>query len=1112
MSTEAPTVDWLKLGRDHLWLGRPIDAVLCLRRALVAQPRQGDVRFHLGEALWKLDLKEAARAAWRDSVKAFPAGVPSWLALAEASLNLGDVDEAKKAASEALERAPGEPRARTFLLVADAMSGSSGADWNAIADAVCADPAMVAAPARSRLIADALRRTTGAPGHTKMLETLAAMPAALPLELLAIVAEAASASERSEALAAALPGIFEATLARDPHASIDSLRRIARIAAASGDAVLARDLATRYAIASVEADTPPVPVLWPRRTAGAPLRVAALVSSETPPAVLEALSALAEDGIEATLVAAVDPRDLDELTATLPFRPRARLAAGDAPGPAVARALADRDCDVLIDTCGMSIASGPLLAQRPGRTIWTLADLEPPLVDAKVAPATTTLRAALAGVTRAESGRESPAVLGQLWTTGLKAHQQGDLARARAVYDAVLKDQPAFAPALHFRARAAWDAGALDAAATDLAAAVAAAPAYADARVDASRLALERDLPKLAHDVADGGLAHAPGHAALLRAIGHAHLRLGDGLAAARAFEAAMVGDPLDAETHFNVGVALQLAGNTEAAARAYQRAITLDPALVEADFNLGVLFQQQRRHAAAIEAYRRVVEREPARDAAWKNLGEVLRASGRIDEWAANFRRFEAACPDSLLMAVQALEVCQHRADFARLDRVLDGLRQERYRASSETTLVDALEELLYLLLFFDIEPSVVHRFARTYDGAIRRVYGLPRPPAPCRAPGRLRIGYLSADLRDHVMGKMMWQAIRHHDRDRFDVYCYSMSAERDRWTERFRETATAFRELSALTDRDAARLIADDDLDLLVDLQTHTKGARPGILALKPARVQVTHVASAGTLGMSTIDFKLTDRYADLPEAQEHQIERLLAMDGCVYPYRAPDPAEVPAFSRAQARIRDDAYVIGAFVTPMKLSRRCLSLWKEVADRVPRAVFAFSPLNERDRGAYVRLMGSVGIEPARLVFLPQGRSDAENQARYRVVDVVLDPMPFGNVNGTIEPLAMGVPVVSLIGRRHGERTSYSILSNLGVDSTLVQSGREYVDLAARLADDPDFAADVRASIARGLADSPLVDAPGYTRRLEAAYIAAIAEVAPGALAAAGELAPGTP
>ena len=170
------------------------------------------------------------------------------------------------------------------------------------------------------------------------------------------------------------------------------------------------------------------------------------------------------------------------------------------------------------------------------------------------------------------------------------------------------------------------------------------------------------------------------------------------------------------------------------------------------------------------------MLAREPANVAAYRNLGALLQGAGDVDAWLANFDRFEARCPDALALAVQALEVCQHRGDFAAVERYLAGLRAERFRADDALELCDDLEQLLYLLLFFDVEPELILRFAQTYDATARRVHGaaLARPTA--RRPGRLRIGYLGADLRNHVMGKMIWQAVRHHDRSRFALHFYSL------------------------------------------------------------------------------------------------------------------------------------------------------------------------------------------------------------------------------------------------------------------------------------------------------------------------------------------------
>jgi predicted O-linked N-acetylglucosamine transferase (SPINDLY family) len=152
-----------------------------------------------------------------------------------------------------------------------------------------------------------------------------------------------------------------------------------------------------------------------------------------------------------------------------------------------------------------------------------------------------------------------------------------------------------------------------------------------------------------------------------------------------------------------------------------------------------------------------------------------------------------------------------------------------------------------------------------------------------------------------------------------------------------------------------------------------------------------------------------------------------------------------------------------------------------------------------------FERLCAAAGISRSRLLFLPQGRDDGENQGRYALVDFVLDPMPFGGVNGVLEPLDAGVPVVTLAGRRHGERSAYSILRNLGVTQTIAQGGREYVDIAVRLAEDAAFSAQVRDTIRAGLHASPLVDMPAHARNLEAAYVEALRLKAPGVLDASG-------
>ena len=436
-----------------------------------------------------------------------------------------------------------------------------------------------------------------------------------------------------------------------------------------------------------------------------------------------------------------------------------------------ARALAGSDPDVLVDLAGLHAATGLFLAARPARNVWSLATVVPghaaALVD-RVYASTDELVGglrALCGV--AFPSAPSAVELAGWWDAAVRAHQQGDVDAAAAGYARVLAAQPGYAPAHRLIAVLAREGGDRDAAQRAFAQALALAPGDADTRVAAAQLAIAMHEPNRAAASLRDGLDRAPYHVELWRTLGHAELARRDGAAAARAFSQALRLAPADGQTYFNLGVASQMKGEVDAAVLAYQHALVLQPDFASAYFNLGVLFQQQGKAEAAVAAYRQALVLNPRDAAAYKNLGEVLYASGRIDAWLANFRMFEANCPASLSLAVQALEVSQLTGDHERLDHYLDGLRSERFPASDELELVDALEELLFLLLNFDVEPEMLQRFASTYETAASHVYGTPRPRQEPRRSGRVRLGYLSGDLRDHVMGKQMWQAIRNHDRE---------------------------------------------------------------------------------------------------------------------------------------------------------------------------------------------------------------------------------------------------------------------------------------------------------------------------------------------------------
>ncbi|HEY7943057.1 MAG TPA: tetratricopeptide repeat protein [Casimicrobiaceae bacterium] len=1116
---------WLARGQAHRRAGRTVDALLCYREALKANRYAIQAHFHLGEALQTLGRDGEAFDAWHAVLTLQPRHLPALLAFGAAARRIGKRAESAEAYRRALAFAPQDAQARRGLALTrlaagepdayreierslsdDAIGEGVGEDVGELAQLLLAAPR---SPGRQALLADVGRR---------------AEASAAPLLAAMLADDSASRDEPEQAKAM----LDAAERGAATIASLDALRLFAHAAAKVAPQ---SPWAARYAAHCIARYAPDVPLPWPRRTSGAALRVAYLIAPGRPLVVgaevvdpndylREVVAAHARERIE-PLVYIVDAAG-PSASAAAALAGTTVTVLGPAPDAAIAQLLAEADFDAVVDLAGMAAATGPLLARRPARSVWTLDTLHA----AHVAPLVThslpaprsgaddalrthridveaTLAAALApGFSSAADCPLSPPAMARLWRDAVRAHQAQDADAAIAAYRAVLAQQPGFARAHYLLGLLLRDLGPRAEALRELTAAVRAAPAFVDARAALANLLREREGGDAAIEVCREGLAVAPQASVLWRALGLAELGRSQGRSARAAFDRALACEPGDAETHYNRGVALQVEKKRCAALNAYRRALALAPDLAVASFNAGVVLREQGHAEAAIAAFEHVIAQEPAHVAAHNALCETLHEGGRIDEWLRAFKRFEAHCPDALPLAVQALEACQYQADFAAVDRYLDGLRRDAFKPAGETELADCLETLLFLILYFDIEPADVLRLYRTYAAVAPRVYGPPVAPAPSRRPGRIRVGYLSGDLRDHVMGKMMWEAVRRHDRGRFELFFYSLSSVSDQWTARYRGLGDRFASIAEATEREAAARIAEDNLDLLVDLATNTRGAKPGILALKPARVQITHVASAGVVGLRTIDFKLTDAFADLPGNQASQLETLLPIAGCVYPYRHIAPAVVHPYRRDRLGIAAGAVVIAAFVNPMKLSRRCLALWREVLDRIPRALLAISPLSSGAGDAQRRLFAAAGIAQERTIVLPAGRSEAENQARYHVIDFALDPLPYGGVNGTLEALDMGVPVVTLCGSRHGERSTYSILANLGVLETVAHSASDYVAIAARLASDRTFMAQVKAAIRAGLAGSPLTDMDAYTRHLERAYLAALEQRYPAALA----------
>ncbi len=551
------------------------------------------------------------------------------------------------------------------------------------------------------------------------------------------------------------------------------------------------------------------------------------------------------------------------------------------------------------------------------------------------------------------------------------------------------------------------------------------------------------------------------------------------------------------AQAFNNMGIVLQALKRDEEALEAYQRAIMLDPNLAQARYNMALIQQARGQITASTESLSAAVTANPKDDQAWDALYRALLGLRRQEEAIQTFLAWEIAVGRSPALTAAGLAMSRYLGDADKARAYLKLAIDWPF----EIAAPEALSPVLGMLQYFDIDGKDLLNCYRRYDEASTKASPLPVATLPRRAKGeRLRIGYVSGDFRRHVMGRIMLDVISAHDRDKFSVHLISLSEPRqnDKTTAAFRAVADAFIDVSSLNDHNAAKVIAEADLDVLVDLAGHTMAARPGIYAMRPAAKIITHLGYHGCLGMSAVDYKLTDAVADDEYSAAFQIEKPFYLDGCLFPFtHVASTAEDDAKYRRDETARGQEFVFATFVNVLKMSPRCLAAWRQIMDAVPNVVLAFSPVYVNDEVSIRRAISSVGIDEARLRFIPAGSTDGEQRARYQLVDAVLDTFPYAGGDTTLAALDRDVPVITLRGNgcggpsgRNAERVGASILTHLGVTDTICESEQEYIACAIRLAQDTSLLSSLRRRIADARVHSVMGNVANHTKSLQRAYV----------------------
>lgn len=365
--------------------------------------------------------------------------------------------------------------------------------------------------------------------------------------------------------------------------------------------------------------------------------------------------------------------------------------------------------------------------------------------------------------------------------------------------------------------------------------------------------------------------------------------------------------------------------------------------------------------------------------------------------------------------------------------------------------------------------------------------------PPAR-PADGKIRLGFMSSDLRNHPVGYFATPLFEHIDRERFEVYCYSFyQGQEDRLQAFITQQSKAFRWWPDISPRDAAQGIADDQLDMLIELGGSTHMNKIEVMAYKPARRQASWLGYPHSAGLSTIDYLVVDPYV-MPETPDLLIEKPMRLSDAWYPLAPSSFRETQAIELSPPVAKNGYVTFGTANNPQKYTPVVIEAWAKVMQRCPGSKFLF--IRPEGSSASFRKhltdgFAAGGIAADRILFEPVRGAHLPH---YNRCDITLDPFPQTGGTTTCESLWMGAPCVTLVGEAVFERLSYSVLMNLGLGDLCAWTIEEYVDVAVRLAHDPARIAALRAGLRERMRNSPLGDTAAWARDFYAAVARTLA------------------
>jgi protein O-GlcNAc transferase len=550
-----------------------------------------------------------------------------------------------------------------------------------------------------------------------------------------------------------------------------------------------------------------------------------------------------------------------------------------------------------------------------------------------------------------------------------------------------------------------------------------------------------------------------------------------------------------------NFGILLSETEQPAEAVEVFRRLVSVDPKSFDGWYNLAATLHDLREWLLAEEAFEQAIALNPAIADAHFRRGNNYRELGKSDSAIRSFARASQLLPGlgeaSLLHEQQRL--CRWHGVEELAKRVVQLVEAEPPDPSLEVVspftflslpiATTPLAQLRCAKRWSEVAvPSGLRRLCIKTESNDQSSSNKTASKATLKSFDRIRVGYLSSDFRQHPVGYLIPELIEAHDRSRFEIFGYGFGPD-DESALRHRIVAAfdKFRRLDGLTCLQAAERIAENKVQILVDLNGYTKNARTRILGYRPAPVQISYLGFPGTIAADFIDYLVVDQFIVPPDQQVHFSEKLTHLPGCylVNDRRREVSTTIP--SRQELQLPEEAIVFCAFSSTNKITPTMFSLWCELLKAVPESVLWLRETQTEADENLRKEAESRHVDSRRLIFAPKVDMPS-HLARHAAADLFLDTFPYNQHSTGSDALRMGLPVITLCGETFASRVGGSLLNTLGLSDLIAKTEEQYFEFAYRLASDRPALTAVRLRIAKQLRSTDLFDGHAFARKFEAA------------------------